>query len=192
MQRLVTFENAEARPTPLVLLGELRRIDETVELVYPGDGRWWLGAVRLTDSRVKRGENILAFEATRDHPNRRNIFLGKLAIQGFALIATYHGADPAGVVTVDPGDKYEYQTTILEDFRERDAAWRRDGGERAFDAKLQRTLGTARTAEREAEMQAYTASDGRDHYRREVRNRVTFGPGGMTGGPGRILIHGAT
>lgn len=195
MKRLVHHTNPEARVTPLILLASLRDIDPLVELVYAGERIWWLGAVRPNEVRAKKGQFILDQMLALDnhHHERptiaRNIMLGKLAIQGFALIERYddHG-DPAGRVTVAAGTPSEYDCNMVEDFRERDAAWRRDGGERNAQAKLDHALGKHIEAEAQAQFDQYLAADGRDHYRREVRNRVQFGYAGQTGGGGHPLI----
>ena len=196
MQRLVTVENAEARPTPVLLLSALRDIDPLVDLVYAGERRWWLGAVRENSERRRKGENILEQMAKLDNHRleephiARYVMLGKLATQGFALIETYFGNDPSGVVTVAEGTPHAYQCSMIEDFRERQIAFERDGGEENAIKKIKLALGDEQQDAAEAEIRAYLASDGRDHYRREVRNRVTMGYGGSTGGSGRILIPG--
>lgn len=193
MQRLVTIENAEARPTPVLLLGTLREIDPLVELVYPGECRWWLGAVRPNEERAARGRNILRQmermpeEVLREASVARYIMLGKLALQGFAIIETYVGPDPSGTVTVNAGSPDAYECSMLEDFRERDSAFRRDGGEANVLRKIRLACGEGDEAAFQAEVGQYLATDGRDHYRREVRHRTMFGAAGMTGG-GRILL----
>lgn len=194
MHRLVTIENAEARPTPVILLGMLREIDPLVDLVYAGERRWWLGGVRANDERAAKGRNILKQMAmldthVLDQPHiARYIMLGQLALQGFAIIETYFGTDPAGTVTVAEGTPNSYECSMVEDFRERQQAFERDGGEENALRKIRLMLGDQEHAAAEAELRAYLATDGRDHYRREVRNRVQFGHGGMTGGSGRLLI----
>jgi hypothetical protein len=189
MNRLVTHQNPEARPTPLLLLGELRDIDPTVELVYAGERRWWLGAVSDNSERRERAERMMKqIEALeRWQQSARTVMLCKLNLQGFALIETYIGNDPSGVVTVNPGPD-EYQTTILEDFRWRDANWRRDQGSEHVKARMLDTMGEAQRVESEAKMKEYLANDGRDQYRRIVQGRTSFGFGGMTGGDRALII----
>jgi hypothetical protein len=42
--------------------------------------------------------------------------------------------------------------------------------------------------EAEAKMKDYLANDGRDHYRRHVKNRVSMGWNGSTGGSKALII----
>jgi hypothetical protein len=170
VRRLVQHDNPEGRETPLLLLADLRAIDQTIELVYFGARDWRLGSVRPNDRRTKGGAHILKMEEARDavHRNPKNIMLGKLLLQGFSQIAQYHDqGDPSGVVLDEDGQ----ETTILADFSARQAAWLQDGGESVA-----------------YEMDQYLAQDGREHYRRIVRGRSMFGPAGQTGGD-RALIH---
>jgi hypothetical protein len=176
--RLVRFESPGAVDTPLLLLAELREIDPTVELMYAGDGRWWLGAVSDNHERRRRAEimiaQITALEKQRQAA--RTLMLAHLNLQGFALIETYHGRDPRGTMLVNPGPD-EYRCTIVEDFRERDAAWRKDQGKAKFTERLLASMKEPERLEGEARMKEYLATDGRDHYRREMRNRITVGGG---------------
>lgn len=195
MERLVHHTNPEARPTPMLVLSALREIDREIELVYAGDQLWWLGSVRANSERRRAGEVILSQLARlddhlKDRPSvARSIMLGKLALQGFALIESYrdHG-DPSGVVTVAFDTPLAYETTILDDFRARDEAWRRDQGAGVVAERYGITRGNEREARAAAQFDAYLATDARDHYRRELRGRTTFGYGGMTGGGGHSLI----
>lgn len=183
MKRLVTHLNPEAKETPLLLLGELRAIDPTIELVYAGQGRWWLGAVSDNAERRERAERMMGqINALQKWQQAaRTVMLCKLNMQGFALIETYHGTDPSGTVLVNPGPD-EYHTTILEDFRWRDAEWRRDQGSSHVKQRVLDTLGEEQRREHDAKMKEYLANDGRDHYRRIMRGRVSMGFGGATGG----------
>lgn len=183
MKRLVTHLNPEAKETPLLLLGELRDIDPTIELVYAGTGRWWLGAVSDNAERRERAERMMAqINALQKWQQAaRTVMLCKLNMQGFALIETYHGNDPTGTVLVNPGPD-EYHTTMLEDFRWRDAEWRRDQGSSHVKQRVLDTLGEEARREGDAKMKEYLANDGRDHYRRIMRGRVSMGFGGSTGG----------
>jgi len=74
------------------------------------------------------------------------------------------------------------------DFRARDFAWRKDQGQSVFERRLAVTNGDEARAEHDAQMREFIRTDGRSHYRREIRNRVQFGFGGMTGGSGRIIL----
>jgi hypothetical protein len=185
-RRLVTHQNPEGRETPLLLLAQLRTIDETLELVYFGKRDWRLGSVKPNDERTFRGDRILAFEDARDpvHRNPKNLYLGALLKEGFAQIAQYFDmGDPSGAVK----DAHGNITTIFEDMQQRQQAWTIDGGEDAFKQSFAVTIGDEKKAEAEATMKQYVATDGRAHYHREMRNRVMFGPAGMTGGSGRII-----
>lgn len=198
MKRLVNHSNPEGRETPLLLLAELRAIDETMEIVYVGERMWWIGRVVPTDLRRDRGLLMLsqldALDGVhKDRPSvQRSIAYAKLLVQGFARIEIYHDCgDPSGEVEVEyfEGIKpLRYRTTILADIKERCAAFERDGGEAAFARRLAETDGTNKKAESDASLREYLVNDGLAHYRREVRNRVQFGHGGMTGGAGKLLV----
>jgi hypothetical protein len=140
--------------------------------------------VRKTDIREATGRRIKAAELARDVPNEDNLLLAGLLMQGFARVEEYHClGDPAlGNVT----DSQGHPCSIVEDFRERDAAWRRDQADGIVKRKL--AMSDVERAEHDARLRDYLLNDGRDHYRREVRNRVTFGAGGMTGGSGRSSL----
>lgn len=216
--RLIHVESMEGREPPLLLLAQLRDIDPTAELVYFGvwvdevnetpvpdaDGRgitmrpereqrhapmqrWRLGTIRRTDERQRRGQAILAMEGRRAVTNPRNVLLGKLLLQGFAQIEEYLGNDPFGVMLVNPGVD-EYYTTIVDDFRARDAAWRSERGEQVFEERLAASSDDARQAEGAATMKQYLATDARDHFRREMRGRVMSGAAGVTGGRGKLIL----
>lgn len=190
IERLVRYEHPDALDTPTLLLAELRTIDPTVELVYAGEGRWWLGAVSDNHERRRRAEIMMA---QLEHAERhilsgeeraadrklspRTVMLCKLNLQGFALIETYHGRDPHGTMLVNPGPD-QYYCSMVEDFRERDACWRRDQGKAKFTERLLASMEEPERLEAEAQMKEYLATDGRDQYRREFRNRITVGAKG--------------
>jgi hypothetical protein len=175
MRRLVEHERLQ--DTPMGLLARLREIDPEVEFLHAMDDLWWLGAVK-TDGpgrviRRAKGERILAAEAKRTQPNPRNVLLGKLLVQGFVLIARYTcKGDPEVGPVYDPEG---YECNVVQDFAERDAAWRRDQGE----AAAQRRLGAAdaHRAAQNATMLDMLHTDGRDAFDRSLRQRVTFGYG---------------
>lgn len=189
MNRLVTHINPESKETPLLLLGALRDIDPTVELVYAGERRWWLGAVSDNSERRERAERMMAQieRLERWQQAARTVMLCKLNLQGFALIEAYIGDDPSGTVTVNPG-KEEYQTTILEDFRWRDAEWRKDQGSSHVKSRIVHMMGDEARRESDAKIKEYLANDGRDQYRRIMRGRVSMGFGGATGGDRALII----
>lgn len=176
---------AEGRYAPPLLLAALKSIDARAELFHAGGGHWWLGVVAPNVHREQQGRVILKFEDERGATaNPRNILLGKLLVEGFARINGYEApADPSETVLAYDG----YYCSILEDFRERDFWWNKDGGKEIVTGKLDESANGPAKREAEATMLEYTITDGRAHYRREVKNRVQFGHGGMTGGAGRII-----
>lgn len=189
MQRLVTHQNPEGKETPVLLLSELREIDPTVELVYAGTRVWWLGAVSDNAERRTRAEHMIAqIEALqREQQSARTLMLAKLNLQGFALVEAYHGNDASGTVTVNPGPD-AYETTIVNDFRWRDAEWRRDQGSSHVKQRVLETMREPERKEHDAKMREYLVTDGRDQYRRIVRGRSSFGYGGMTGGANALIL----
>jgi hypothetical protein len=193
VRRLVHYEHPGAIETPLLLLASLREIDPTVELVHAGEARWWLGAVSDNAERRQRAEAILMQIEMLDVAHRapRTVMLAKLGLQGFSLIDTYLGADPAGTVRVEAGE-HSYDCSMVEDFRERDANWRRDQGRRVFLTKLDRSMKGPERREAEAKAREYLYTDGREQYRLHMRNRVTAGYGGIVTTPeeiGETLSH---
>jgi hypothetical protein len=116
------------RTCPPALLAELRRIDPTAELLYVGEGRWILGAVRFNWPVVQKAigaltkieaqtATYLTVDYTMDTPaaevNRnpaerraaaarqaRTLAWCRALIQGFRPIAEYHG-DPGGHIVRD-------------------------------------------------------------------------------------------
>jgi hypothetical protein len=185
MKRLVVFDNAESRPTPLLLLAALREIDPRVELVYVGEGKWWLGGVNPNDERTRRAEILLKQMewVEREEPAlyrrpsvQRSIMAAKLGLQGFARIEQYTAnGEPSGTV-LDSGG---HPCTIVEDFRERQWNWQRDGGEAKVAERNEFNLGVHAERESNAQFQQYLAEDGRAHYAREMRGRVVVGVNGL-------------
>lgn len=184
------FPIVEGQECPPELLSRLREIDETAELIHFGGGDWRLGAVNLTDVRTKDGGLMLkTMQDQKDHraiePDPRNVLLARLVMQGFAQIERYTATmGISNTVTDSEGTP----CTVLEDFRARDHAWRKDQGESVFQKRLIATTGEADRAAHDEEMREFIRTDGRSHYRREIRNRVQFGASGMTGGGGRIIL----
>lgn len=179
------FPIVEGQECPPELLAQLRAIDDTVELVHFGGGDWRLGAVMLTDERQRDGAMILDQLSKLDHPNPKNLLLARLAIQGFATIEKYTAT--AGIFNTVTDSEGNF-CTVLEDFRARDMAWRKDQGRSVFEERLAVTNGDERRREDDERLREFIRTDGRSHYRREVRGRVQFGHGGMTGGSGRIIL----
>lgn len=185
MEHRLSFPVVEGKQAPPDLLRRLREIDPTVELIHFGGGDWRLGSVCPSPERVRQGEAILAQQERLDHPNQKNVILGMLAVQGFAQIEKY--TETMGVdntVTDSEGNP----CTVLEDFRARDSEWRRDQGESQFKQRLSVTLGEPARAESDARLRDYVHNDGRDHYRRNMRGKVSFGYGGATSGESKIIL----
>lgn len=188
--RLVVHENPEGRSTPNDLLERLRQIDSTVELVYFGARDWRLGAVRPNDHRFEAGCRILAFEARRPvaERNPKNVYLALLLRQGFAQIRQYFDfGDPSGVVVDADGET----TTIVRQFQAICAADLAPEAEREANvaAGLAEAGGASRKKAADEQLRGWLANDGRGHWRREMKGKVSFGHGGMTGGSGRSLIY---
>jgi hypothetical protein len=180
----------EGQQCPPELLAQLRQIDSTAELIHFGGGDWRLGAVNPSDVRTRDGELMLkTMQDEKDHrarePDPKNVLLAKLVLQGFAQIEQYKATMGISNTVVDSEGT---PCTVLEDFRQRDAAWRKDQGQSVFERRLAVTNGDVARAEHDAQMKEFIRTDGRSHYRREIRNRVQFGFGGMTGGTKSGLI----
>lgn len=191
----IQFPFVEEKAAPPQLLGQLREIDPTIELVHFGGGDWRLGSVMLTDERVQQSELIMGQLLKQQVADRnlKTVLLGMLTLQGFAQIEKYFTStgDISGSVYVEGGldGKEGYFCTVLEDFRARDFAWRKDGGEANFAKRLSLTSNEDARAENEKQRQEWLRTDGRDHYNREIRNRKSFGfGGGETGGTGKIIL----
>lgn len=195
IRRLVQHSSPDGRETPLLLLGALREIDPSVELCHFGGRDWRLGSVKEGKSRdwraIKAAQMVDALDRAKSSGKKispKNYLLAHLLKQGFAQIASYFDfGDPSGTVEDADGNL----TTIVEDFRQRDAHYRRDQGEQVVHAAAVAAGEGAKKQEQDQKFADYMHADGRDHYNREVRGRVQFGVGGMTGGRGRLLVPGA-
>ncbi len=186
MASLLRTQPAEGRVAPALLVASLKAIDAKAELINVGGGHWWLGVVEPSDVREQQGEVILRFERERGHEaNPRNVMLGELLREGFARINGYTtDGDPADEVTEYDG----HQVKILEDFRERDYWFNFDGGKAKMLERLKESASEGDEEATRALSLDYTINEGRSHFRREMRDRKSFGFGGMTGG--RIITLG--
>lgn len=127
----------QLRTCPPDVLRALREIDDSVELVYMGDGVWLLGSVSPTSVRTRAGQFKLRKAAQAkivgDDIVRRRAFArwryiaweGQLLLQGFAPIAVFGS----------PAKPCDPDSRIVEYLRERQYAWRRD-----LDAAYRRSL----------------------------------------------------
>lgn len=183
------FPVIEGQECPPELLDQLRAIDDSIELIHFGGGDWRLGAVLLADERIRLGELMLKQFERMDKPNPKNVLLAQLVVQGFAQIEAYKATmGISNTVTDSEGTL----CTVLEDFRARDSAWRKDQGQSVFEKRLDVTMGEVQRREDDETLKEFIRTDGRAHYRREIRNRVMFGAAGMTGGAGRIILPGSS
>lgn len=106
MASLVDFP--QAREAPADLVRRLRALDPTTDLIYAGDGRWWLGRVRPNSERraeafkiLERASN-LPVGATLNARSKERVRLALLAYQGFAIAETYEmQGEPDGRIVRD-------------------------------------------------------------------------------------------
>lgn len=102
LERLVGVE----REAPPLLVRDLRAIEPTAELVYMGDGTWWLGRVHPSFDLRKQGwEKVRAANAaTAEHrvdPHHAKLYrIGRLQQLGFQFTAEYAG-EPDGRIVQD-------------------------------------------------------------------------------------------
>jgi hypothetical protein len=103
MERLVGAE----RTAPADLLRQLRQYDADAELIYMGDGCWWLGRYAPNRAMVKSGERWLTAVHNRvkhrqpTAEERRTYRMAKLKTYGFQFTAEYHLTDPDGRIVKD-------------------------------------------------------------------------------------------
>jgi hypothetical protein len=187
--RLVVHENPEGRQTPLLLLAQLRELDPTVELVYFGARDWRLGAVRPTPKRVQAGVMILDNEEARapEKRNIKNVYLARLLTQGFAQIAKYvepEGGDISSTVLTEDGTP----VTVFAHFERACFEYRKDQGASVVDDAIH-GVAERKAQESKRVYDDYMATDGRAHFAREMRGRVTMGAGGFTGTSSALALN---
>ena len=107
MERLVDCQTE--RETPEDLLAQLAEDDPVAELVYVGDGLWFLGAVRPTPFRREAGAAMLY--RARAKMDRLAIRHATLVMQGFALITAVPDAGLADLVADFRRRDWEYRNT---------------------------------------------------------------------------------
>ena len=116
MVRHVTVSSE--RDTPLDVLALLRQIDPTLELIYIGNGQWWVGAVTAPNKhRYRSGFRIMQRVLKALDPDPCLAMHAELECQGFALIAAWRG---------EPGGH------LVDDVRRRDWEWRYDPDRSAY------------------------------------------------------------
>lgn len=152
---------AERRAPPRVLAA-LRRVDPTADLLYLGEGEWWLGSMKPNQHRRRIGENIKRIELAKPHPSWAQLRYAEAAMLGFTFIATVYG-EPNGQ-TVDQ-------------FRESDWVYRHDR------ARLEEAIFAEPERMRMHNVHSYLKSRAAADYRAHVgRLRV----------PGRRTLHSPT
>jgi hypothetical protein len=188
-RRHLTTPGMEGQVCPAPLLDRLQEIDPSVDMIYVGEGVWWLGAMRPNDQRREAGQLILGNEERRAVPNSRNVILGRCLLEGFARIEAYRCPfGPDGTPVYDSNENLV--PSIVEDLRER--TWRlhadKEERERVFLERAAHTDKSHERAESRALMHDYMLNDGRDHYNRQVKHRLTTGWTGDKPRDGYIIL----
>lgn len=113
------------RQVPEDFLRRLRRIDETFDLHYVGNGHWILGAVRPNRVRTEiAGKMHLARDRRYERHSGRSfarLALPWLGMQGFAPVAYYHiQGEPDYRIIADARERdWRYRTAADSTFAER-------------------------------------------------------------------------
>lgn len=149
---LVLIDGCDRPPDWLLI--ELRKLDQTAELVGLGDGRWWLGRVRPNRIRQKKAQVILALQESQTI-RRETWIKHELARQGFGFIQEFTGEPNSRIILA-----FDY---ALE-------AERRDLFDREFKAMLRESDGTNHNARRRAILDDKRTSEGASEWR-YVRGR---------------------
>lgn len=156
MERLLDLP--EPRTCPPALLAQLRAIDPAAELVYVGEGEWWLGVVKPNTFRRAQGDHLLAREWKKDHPTWEQIRYGQLMRQGFAYCGSW-------VIEGEPDGR------IVNDFRESTWLWAHNRPyveDQLFEAPERRQQQSFRGM-----MKDRLHADGRAIYRHAIAGRRT-------------------
>jgi len=144
------------REAPLDVLAACRVIEPTAELLYIGDGRWWLGSVSVPNRHRRRtGLRLLAREARMAHPDAGVCRQGLLMLQGFALIGEYPDADGA----------------MVDDLRRRDWQYRYAHDENGFVQGERED--ESRIARIGSQVREKIQLEGRQIFRRFVRGGIS-------------------
>jgi hypothetical protein len=154
VNRLVAIP--QSREPPPDLLRRLRAIHPRAELVYIGDGEWWVGIVEPNEHRRQTGARILAREWAQDHPDWGVLRMGALLVQGFSYCGSW-------VFDGEPTAK------LVHDFAEADWMWReqqRAVEQLVLEGPTQRRARTAR-----AHVKAAHSANGRWVVRRILQGR---------------------
>jgi hypothetical protein len=156
MDRLIDLP--EPRVCPESLLAQLREVDPAAELIYVGEGEWWLGVVKPNTFRRAQGDAILGREWAKDQPSWEQIRYGQLMRQGFAFCGTWHFIG-------------EPTAKIVQEFRESTWLWAHDrdqAEDTIFEAPERQQQANLR-----AMMKDRLHADGRSVYRHLVQDRRT-------------------
>lgn len=152
------------RETPLEVLAACRVIDPSAELLYIGEGRWWLGSVSVPNRHRRRtGMRLLAREGKAAHPDAGVCRQGVLMLQGFALIGEYEQADGA----------------LVDDFRRRDWQYRYDHDQNDYVAGERQE--ESRIARIGSQVREKVQLEGRSIFRRFVRGGISVPVSSSTG-----------
>lgn len=136
MERNQIRQTAPAGMTPPGhVLKSLRRVDETLDCHYLGDGRWVVGSVKPNRLRRRMAVNKLDGYRKNGVDNPQKAQLAVLGLDGFAPIAAFHQT---------PGQAHAMWGRLIHDIRRRDWIFRHRGDkefERALDASSGRIHG---------------------------------------------------
>jgi hypothetical protein len=144
------------RDAPAWVLAGLRAIDPTAEVVYVGEGRWWVGVVATPNKyRQRFGMRLLRRTRRQMRPDPAIVRQGLLACEGFSMVAEYEG-DPNGA--------------WIDDFARRDHEWRYESDKDQFLVEERFRDGERKRIEQEAH--ALLDAQGRDIHRSIVRGRI--------------------
>ncbi len=156
MERLIDLP--EPRVCPEALLVQLRQVDPAAELIYVGEGEWWLGVVKPNTFRRAQGDHLLAREWRKDQPSWEQIRYGQLMRQGFAFCGTFSFIG-------------EPTSEVVQEFQESTWLWAHDRD------RVEDTLFEAPERKRQANLRSMMKdrlhADARSVYRHLVKDRRT-------------------
>jgi len=156
MDRLIDLP--ELREPPPALLAQLREIDPLAELIYVGEGEWWLGVVKPNTFRRAQGDALLGREWRKSVKDWQQLRYGQLMRQGFAFCGTW-------VIEGEPDGR------IVNDFRESTWLWAHDR-DRVEDTLLEKPE-RVRQQNTRSMMKDKLHADARSIYRHVVSGRRT-------------------
>lgn len=86
------------RRAPATILAALRRVDPAADVIYLGEGEWWVGVMRPNQHRARIGAAIARREWAKPHPAWGQIRYAECAQHGFAYLCTHYGDLDGSVV----------------------------------------------------------------------------------------------